>query len=32
LNGHVNEIMGKFGGAGELRNGISQLQSLLYAA
>ena len=30
--GNVNEIMGKFGGADNLRNAVNQLQSLLYAA
>jgi type I restriction enzyme R subunit len=29
--GNVNEIVGKFGGADELRNAVIQLQSLLYA-
>ena len=29
---NVNEIIGKFGGAGHLRNVVNQLQSLLYAA
>ena len=28
--GNVNEIMGRFGGASNLRNAVSQLQSLLY--
>ena len=31
-HGNVNEIMGKFGGADQLRNAVDQLQSLLYAA
>jgi len=31
-HGNVNEIIGKFGGADQLRNGVNQLQSLLYAA
>jgi type I restriction enzyme, R subunit len=31
-HGNVNEIIGKFGGADQLRNAVSQLQSLLYAA
>ena len=31
-HGNVAEIMGKFGGADQLRNAINQLQSLLYAA
>jgi len=30
--GNVNEIIGKFGGADELRNAVNQLQTLLYAA
>jgi type I restriction enzyme R subunit len=30
--GNVNEIMGRFGGANNLRNAVNQLQSLLYAA
>jgi type I restriction enzyme, R subunit len=30
--GSVNEIVGKFGGAEQLRNAVNQLQSLLYAA
>ena len=30
--GNVNEIIGKFGGADELRAAVNQLQSLLYAA
>jgi type I restriction enzyme R subunit len=30
--GNVNEIMGRFGGADNLRNAVNQLQSLLYAA
>jgi len=30
--GNVNEIVGKFGGADQLRNAVNQLQSLLYAA
>ncbi len=29
--GNVNEIMGRFGGAANLRNAFNQLQSLLYA-
>ena len=29
-HGNVNEIMGKFGGADNLRNAVNQLQSLLY--
>jgi len=29
--GNVNEIMGRFGGAANLRNAVNQLQSLLYA-
>jgi hypothetical protein len=32
LRGNVNEIIGKFGGADQLRNAVNQLQSLLYAA
>jgi type I restriction enzyme M protein len=28
---NVNEIIGKFGGADQLRNAVNQLQSLLYA-
>jgi type I restriction enzyme R subunit len=31
-HGNVNEIIGKFGGADQLRNAVNQLQSLLYAA
>jgi len=31
-HGDVNEIIGKFGGADQLRNAVNQLQSLLYAA
>ena len=31
-HGDVNEIIGKFGGADQLRNVVNQLQSLLYAA
>jgi hypothetical protein len=31
-HGNVNEIMGRFGGAANLRNAVNQLQSLLYAA
>ncbi len=31
-HGNVNEIIGKFGGADNLRNAVNQLQSLLYAA
>lgn len=30
--GNVNTIIGKFGGADQLRNAVNQLQSLLYAA
>ena len=30
-HGNVNEIMGKFGGAANLRNAVNQLQSLLYS-
>ena len=30
--GNVNEIIGKFGGADQLRIAVSKLQSLLYAA
>jgi len=30
--GNVNEIIGKFGGAEQLRNAVNQLQSLRYAA
>jgi type I restriction enzyme R subunit len=29
-HGNVNEIIGKFGGADQLRNAVNQLQSLLY--
>jgi hypothetical protein len=28
----LNEIIGKFGGADQVRNAVNQLQSLLYAA
>jgi hypothetical protein len=31
-HGNVNEIIGKFGGADQLRNAVNQLQSPLYAA
>ena len=31
-HGNVNEIVGKFGGADQLRNAVNQLQRLLYAA
>ncbi len=31
-HGNVNEIIGKFGGADQLRTSVNQLQSLLYAA
>jgi type I restriction enzyme R subunit len=31
-HGNVNEIIGKFGGADQLRNAVNQLQTLLYAA
>src|SRR5439155_27195031 len=31
-HGNVNEIVGKFGGADQLRNAVNQLQSLFYAA
>jgi type I restriction enzyme R subunit len=31
-HGNVNEIIGKFGGADQLRNAVNQLQLLLYAA
>jgi type I restriction enzyme R subunit len=31
-HGNVNEIIGKFGGADQLRTAVKQLQSLLYAA
>jgi type I restriction enzyme R subunit len=31
-HGNVNEIIGKFGGADQLRNAVKQLQTLLYAA
>jgi len=27
----MNEIIGKFGGADQLRNAVNQLQTLLYA-
>ena len=30
-HGNVNEIIGKFGSADQLRNAVNQLQSLLYA-
>ena len=30
-HGNVNEIIGKFGGADQLRNAVNKLQSLLYA-
>jgi hypothetical protein len=30
--GNVNDIIGKFGGADQLRNAVNQLQWLLYAA
>jgi hypothetical protein len=30
-HGNVNEIIGKFGGAGQLREAVGQLQTLLYA-
>ena len=30
-HGNVNEIIGKFGGADQLRNAVNRLQSLLYA-
>jgi len=30
--GNVNEIIGKFGGADQLRSAVSRLQTLLYAA
>jgi hypothetical protein len=30
-HGNVNEIVGKFGGADQLRDAVNQLQSLLYA-
>ena len=30
-HGNVNEIIGKFGGADQLRNAVNQLQTLLYA-
>ena len=29
---NVNESIGKFGGADQLRNAVNQLQTLLYAA
>ena len=32
LSGNVNEIIGKFGSADQLRNAVNQLQLLLYAA
>jgi len=32
LHGNVNEIIGKFGGADQLRDAVNQLQALLYAA
>jgi hypothetical protein len=31
-HGNVNEIIGKFGGAVQLRSAVNQLQSLLYVA
>ncbi|HCE45438.1 MAG TPA: DEAD/DEAH box helicase [Lentisphaeria bacterium] len=31
-HGNVNEIIGKFGGADQLRNAVNQLQTLLYGA
>jgi hypothetical protein len=31
LRGNVNEIIGIFGGADQLRNAVNQLQWLLYA-
>ena len=31
-HGNLNEIIGKFGGADQLRNAVHQLQTLLYAA
>jgi hypothetical protein len=31
-HGNVNEIIGKFGGAEQLRNALKKLRSLLYAA
>ena len=31
-HGNVGEIIGKFGGADELRNAVNRLQSLLYAS
>ncbi len=31
-HGKVSEIIGKFGGADQLRNAVNQLQTLLYAA
>ena len=31
-HGNVNEIIGKFGGADQLRTAVNQLQTLLYAA
>jgi len=31
MHGNVNEIVGKFGSTDQLRNAVSQLQSLLYA-
>ena len=31
-HGNVSEIIGKFGGADQLRNAVNQLQTLLYAA
>jgi type I restriction enzyme R subunit len=30
--GNVNEIVGRFGGADQLRDAVKQLQSLLYSA
>jgi len=31
-HGNVNEIIGKFGGADQLRSAVNHLQTLLYAA
>ena len=31
-HGNLNEIIGKFGGADQLRTAVNQLQSLLYVA
>ena len=31
LNGNVNEIIGKFGGADQLQDAVGRLQTLLYA-